>query len=369
MGAEQRLVTEFHQAFGIPIGSVPSIPDDATCVLRLRLLQQAHDDLQIALAQQDVVALAQALADVLYTAYGTAISCGIDMEPVFHEVHRSNMSKVGVHQRADGTWMKPTGYTPPTLQPILAAQHYTQPRTHQETLEPPITPHPAVLSRPAPPVGPSDTAPPSHLVPLEPLQTLPHTNGRAVTITRTLPHERSRMDERLQIQCPRCRKHFVRRSHRKGLYERLLSCLCRYPFRCQVCGRRFKAFQFRAHYTKQRIDRRQYERLPISMPVTFAEAVRPGELRTGTGHVLEISLGGCFVQTVIQLAEGTLVSLELQIETAAPPLLVEAALVRSVRPLGVGLEFLRLAETEQERLSSLMRRLHAEHEDADPAHD
>ena len=44
------------------------------------------------------------------------------MAPVFREVHRSNMSKVGGYKRADGTWIKPSDYSPARLQPILAAQ-------------------------------------------------------------------------------------------------------------------------------------------------------------------------------------------------------------------------------------------------------
>jgi len=44
------------------------------------------------------------------------------MAPVFREVHRSNMSKVGGHKRADGKWIKPPDYSPACLQPILAAQ-------------------------------------------------------------------------------------------------------------------------------------------------------------------------------------------------------------------------------------------------------
>src|SRR2546429_6004229 len=40
-------------------------------------------------------------SDLLYVVYGTAVSYGIDMNPVFREVHRSNMSKVGGYKRGD----------------------------------------------------------------------------------------------------------------------------------------------------------------------------------------------------------------------------------------------------------------------------
>ena len=88
----------------------------------MSLIQEEFDELREALAQQDIEAVAKELADLLYVVYGTAVSCGIDMAPVFREVHRSNMSKVGGHKRADGKWMKPPNYSPARLQPILAAQ-------------------------------------------------------------------------------------------------------------------------------------------------------------------------------------------------------------------------------------------------------
>ena len=122
MSDEQRMVAEFHQVFDIVIGPSPSIPDAATCALRVNLMQEEFDELRAALAQRDVEAVAKELADLLYVVYGTAVSCGIDMAPVFREVHRSNMSKVGGHKRVDGKWIKPPGYAPARLQPLLAAQ-------------------------------------------------------------------------------------------------------------------------------------------------------------------------------------------------------------------------------------------------------
>src|SRR5574341_2388356 len=122
MSDEQRMVTEFHRAFDVVVGSSPSIPDAGTCALRVNLMQEEFDELREALAQRDVEAVAKELADVLYVVYGTAVSCGIDMAPVFREVHRSNMSKVAGHKRADGKWGKPHSYSPAHLRPILATQ-------------------------------------------------------------------------------------------------------------------------------------------------------------------------------------------------------------------------------------------------------
>src|SRR5215470_709029 len=122
MSDEQRMVTEFFRTFDIAIGPLPAMPDEAICALRVTLMQEEFDELCEALAQRDIEAVAKELADLLYVVYGTAVSCGLDMAPVFREVHRSNMSKVGGHKRADGKWLKPPDYSPARLQPILAAQ-------------------------------------------------------------------------------------------------------------------------------------------------------------------------------------------------------------------------------------------------------
>src|SRR5262247_2498686 len=128
MSDEQEMVTAFHRAFDIVIGTLPTVPDAATCALRVSLIQEEFAELREALSQRDVEVVAKELADLLYVVYGTAVSCGLDMAPVFQEVHRSNMSKVGGHKRADGKWIKPPSYSPACLQPVLAAQRLRQRR-------------------------------------------------------------------------------------------------------------------------------------------------------------------------------------------------------------------------------------------------
>ncbi len=122
MTGEQGMVAEFHRKFDIVLGSSPAIPDESTCLLRLRLIQEELDELRDALGHGHLPAVAKELADLLYVVYGTAVSCGIDMEPVFREVHRSNMTKIGGHKREDGKWVKPAHYSPASLDEILTAQ-------------------------------------------------------------------------------------------------------------------------------------------------------------------------------------------------------------------------------------------------------
>ena len=118
----QAMVEEFHRKFEIAISDRPSLPEDATRQLRVRLIQEEFEELQEAMAAQDLPGVAKELADLLYVVYGTAVSYGMDMDPVFREVHRSNLSKVGGHKRADGKWVKPSTYSPAQVAPLLAAQ-------------------------------------------------------------------------------------------------------------------------------------------------------------------------------------------------------------------------------------------------------
>ena len=96
--------------------------DEQTRVLRERLIHEEFEELKEAMGKNDLFAVAKELADLLYVVYGTAVSYGIDMEPVFREVHRSNMSKVGGYKREDGKWVKPATYSPAVIEPILTEQ-------------------------------------------------------------------------------------------------------------------------------------------------------------------------------------------------------------------------------------------------------
>mgnify|MGYP000418637358 CR=1 FL=1 len=122
MNDAQKMVKEFHEQFDIHVSLTPSAPNEATQRLRNRLIQEEFEEFQEAMQSKGLSDMAKELADLLYVVYGTAVSLGIDMEPVFKEVHRSNMSKVGGSKREDGKWIKPETYSPANIQPILEGQ-------------------------------------------------------------------------------------------------------------------------------------------------------------------------------------------------------------------------------------------------------
>ena len=122
MTDEQAMVKAFHSKFDIVVRNAPADLNEDTKHLRVRLIQEEFDELKEAMAAENLAAVAKELADLLYVTYGTAVSYGIDMEPVFREVHRSNLSKVGGYKRADGKWVKPPTYSPANIGLILEAQ-------------------------------------------------------------------------------------------------------------------------------------------------------------------------------------------------------------------------------------------------------
>ena len=118
----QAMVEAFHRMFEIVVQEVPALVDDQTRALRIRLIHEEFEELKEAMAKSDLVGIAKEMADLLYVVYGTAVSYGIEMDAVFREVHRSNMSKVGGYKREDGKWVKPATYSPAAIEPILAEQ-------------------------------------------------------------------------------------------------------------------------------------------------------------------------------------------------------------------------------------------------------
>ena len=122
MTNEQAMVEAFHRKFEIVAQTAPTDVNEATQHLRIRLIQEEFDELKEAMATGNLAAVAKEMADLLYVTYGTAVSYGIDMEPVFQEVHRSNLSKVGGYKRADGKWVKPPTYSPADITSIVEVQ-------------------------------------------------------------------------------------------------------------------------------------------------------------------------------------------------------------------------------------------------------
>lgn len=122
-----RAVAAFHRAFDLPARVLPSADvDDELADLRVRLLAEEVGELRDATAIRDITGIADALADIVYVAYGTAVTYGIDLDAVLAEVHRANMSKLDADGRpvlrADGKVLKSARYRAPDVATVLAEQ-------------------------------------------------------------------------------------------------------------------------------------------------------------------------------------------------------------------------------------------------------
>ena len=124
-GTNFELVGDFMEAFGQDVQFEPTWPDFNTRELRLELIQEELDELSDAVADRDMIQIADALTDLLYVVYGAGHSFGIDLDECFQEVHASNMSKLGEDgrpiYREDGKVMKGPSFFEPDLEGILGA--------------------------------------------------------------------------------------------------------------------------------------------------------------------------------------------------------------------------------------------------------
>src|SRR5712675_2376139 len=121
MVKHQEQVKEFHQKFELLINDKPTIPSEDILKLRCKLLLEevlefctaagfwveasnenesstygiSNIQIEPMIANEpNLIEMADALADIQYVNDGTAVSLGIDLEPLGNEVHRSNMSKL-----------------------------------------------------------------------------------------------------------------------------------------------------------------------------------------------------------------------------------------------------------------------------------
>lgn len=127
----QQQVADFMlQVKGLELPTRPTTPNNRISYLCTSLIREEENELyesiEFAANEPDnelrLVPVADALVDLIYVTLYTANAYGIDLEPYFSEVHRSNMLKRGGLKREDGKQLKPEGWQPPRLEAILQWQ-------------------------------------------------------------------------------------------------------------------------------------------------------------------------------------------------------------------------------------------------------
>lgn len=119
MTPEQQKVLEFHRTFDGHLEVTPKFPPTAEQDLAYALINEELGEFKDAINAKDICEVAKELADILYVTYGAALRFGIDLGPVFDEVHKSNMTKQGGHKAPNGKWIKPASYKKADVAKVL----------------------------------------------------------------------------------------------------------------------------------------------------------------------------------------------------------------------------------------------------------
>lgn len=116
---------QFHKAFGVPVLNTPKLPKLKRANLRFDLIDEEYQELVDSYNEGDLTLVADALCDLLYVTFGTALEFGLQgvLEKCFDEIQRSNMSKLDENgkpiYREDGKILKSNLYSPPDLKSII----------------------------------------------------------------------------------------------------------------------------------------------------------------------------------------------------------------------------------------------------------
>ena len=112
-------VKTFMETFGQEVKNKPSFSTDRINKLRYDLIKEELEELKEAMANKDLLEVADALTDILYVTYGAGHAFGIDLDKCFEEVQNSNMSKLDEKEKPiyneAGKVMKGPKYFKPDL--------------------------------------------------------------------------------------------------------------------------------------------------------------------------------------------------------------------------------------------------------------
>ena len=116
-------VKTFMQTFGQEVKIKAEFPKEKIVKLRYDLIKEELNELQNAIKTKNLKEIADALTDILYVTYGAGHAYGIDLDKCFHEVQKSNMSKLGEDKKPiyneKGKVMKGPKYFEPNLKQFI----------------------------------------------------------------------------------------------------------------------------------------------------------------------------------------------------------------------------------------------------------
>ena len=104
------------------------------------------------------------------------------------------------------------------------------------------------------------------------------------------------------------------------------------------------------------MDLRRHQRFPVH----FHTVLSGPKLSESSGTVINLSEGGCCVETNSQVYTGIQIALVLQVPGGEPAIQVEKAAVRWSRGHELGVGFITVSPPNKERLGQLLARLKQE---------
>ena len=85
----------FMKTFGQELKTKSELSTEKINKLRISLIEEELDELKLAIKENNIKEVADALTDILYVTYGAGHAFGINLDKCFEEVQNSNMSKLG----------------------------------------------------------------------------------------------------------------------------------------------------------------------------------------------------------------------------------------------------------------------------------
>ena len=113
----------FMKTFGQELKTKSELSTEKINKLRISLIEEELDELKLAIKENNIKEVADALTDILYVTYGAGHAFGINLDKCFEEVQNSNMSKLGDDGKPiyneHGKVMKGPKYFKPDLKKFL----------------------------------------------------------------------------------------------------------------------------------------------------------------------------------------------------------------------------------------------------------
>ena len=113
----------FMKTFGQELKTKSELSTEKINKLRISLIEEELDELKLAIKENNIKEVADALTDILYVTYGAGHALGINLDKCFEEVQNSNMSKLGDDGKPiyneHGKVMKGPSYFKPDLNKFI----------------------------------------------------------------------------------------------------------------------------------------------------------------------------------------------------------------------------------------------------------